>query len=108
MISRTIQTTESNIAGSIIMPNDVKNMATNASLNDSSFDWILVETLLSASIIPMKKAPIIGGTFIKAATPAVRKTIPRANSMNSSSFSIWPKNLTTLGTAHIATHTKKP
>ena len=104
----TIQMTVSNMAGSIIIPNEVKKIATNASLNDSSLDWILADTLLSARIMPMKNAPMIGGTFISAATPAVRNTIPNAKSMNNSSLSILLKNATTLGTAHMATHTKNP
>ncbi len=100
-----------NMAGSMSMPNETKKMAAKASRNGEIFFSMRSMTLVSANTIPMKKAPMRGGTPQKTAKAAERKTTPSMNRTKSSSLSIFTRYLTTRGmtkTANMMKKRKKP
>ena len=65
-----------NMAGSMSMPNETKKMAAKASRNGAIFFSMRSMTFVSANTMPMKNAPMSGGTPQKTAKAAERKTTP--------------------------------
>ena len=97
-----------NIAGSIIIPKERKNTATNASRRGSSFVSNRATSFVSANTIPMKNAPMIAGIRNASARAAARKTIPRANRTKSSSLLIRSNRKAARGITRRARNAKNP